>query len=202
MRIAGGDWRRVVGVVEDLKYTRVDEAPRPYFYVPLTQVYRSSVTLHTRGEGRVDTLVVQARAHVTRIDPDLPILAARSMADSTRGALIFLDLTAMMLFLFGTVQQSRHEIGIRMALGATRAAVVRQFVARGLRLGLAGALAGVVCAVAAGRLMDAVLFGISPTDGPSFARALALVLLSITAASLVPAARAARTSPLTILRHQ
>lgn len=219
LRIAGSEWRRVVGVVEDLKYTRVDEPPRPYFYVPLTQAYRSSVTLHTRGQGGIETLVSQARAHVTRIDPDLPILAARSMAESTRGALIFLDLTAMMLFLFGTagiglavigtyglvsfsVQQSRHEIGIRMALGATRTAVVRQFVARGLRLGLAGALAGVVCAAAAGRLMDAVLFGISPTDGMSFARALALVLLSITVASLVPAARAARTNPLSVLRHQ
>ena len=69
-------------------------------------------------------------------------------------------------------------------------------------IGLTGALVGIVCAVGAGRLMDAVLFGISPTDGLSFVRALALVLLSITAASLVPAARAARTSPLSALRHQ
>ena len=219
LRVVGGEWRRIIGVVEDVKHTRVDEPPLPYFYVPLTQAYRSSVTLHTRGSGPIDTLVARARGHVSALDPDLPILAARSMADSTRGARIFLDLAAMMLLLFGTagvglaaigtyglvsfsVQQSRHEIGIRMALGASSAAVVRQFVGRGLRLGLTGAVVGLVCAVAAGRLMETVLFGITATDGASFIRALALVLLSITAASLVPAARAARTSPLSVLRHQ
>jgi ABC-type antimicrobial peptide transport system permease subunit len=101
-----------------------------------------------------------------------------------------------------TVKQSTHEIGIRMALGASGVSVVRGFLARGLRLGAVGAVLGVVAALAVGRLVGSVLFGVSPTDAASFARALAIVLGTVVAATIVPAWRAARTNPLRALRHQ
>jgi macrolide transport system ATP-binding/permease protein len=219
IRFGDREWRTVVGVVTDVKYSRINEAPRPYFYVPFLQVYRSNMILHTRGPGSIDRLVDLARARVAALDGDLPILYAKPMGNQMRGALIFYNLTATMLFVFGvagmalaamgtyglvsyTVKQSTHEIGIRMALGASGPSVVRQFIGRGLRLGAIGAAAGVVAALGVTRLLTSVLFGVSATDAISFARALALVLIVVMVAILVPAWRAARINPLSALRHQ
>jgi predicted permease len=219
VRVGEGDWRTVIGVAADVKYSRIDESPRPYVYLPFLQSYRSSMVLHTRGALPVDRLVDRARACVAALDADLPILYARPMAEVTLAALIVFDLTATMLFLFGAagmalaamgtyglvsyvVKQSTHEIAIRMALGASGRSVVLGFLLRGLRLGAVGAVLGVVAALAASRLLGGVLFGVSATDGVSFARALAVVLGGVVVASVIPARRAARTNPLTALRHQ
>ena len=218
IRVADGIWREVIGVAADVKYSRVDEPPRPYFYLPFFQAYRSGMILHTRGPV-VDRLVARSRGHVTALDGDLPIMYARPLADQLRGALIFFNLAASMLFAFGgagmilaalgtyglvsyTVKQSTHEIGIRLALGASGMSVVRQFVGRGLRLGITGAVAGVVAAFGVTRLLGSVLFGVSTLDATSFGRALGMVLAGVLLATVVPAWRAARTSPLRALRHQ
>ena len=219
VRTADGAWRTVIGVAADVKYSRLNEAPRPYLYLPFLQSYRSNMILHTRGPAASDVLMDQARAQVTALDPDLPILYARSLEQSTRGGVIILEFLATMLFVFGaagmalagmgtyglvsyTVQQSTHEIGIRMALGASGLAVVRRFLARGLRLGAIGAGLGLSAAFGVSWLLRSVLFGVSATDGVSFARALAIVLGGVAVASLVPAWRASRTDPLNALRHQ
>ena len=223
IRVNDDTWRTIVGVAGDLKYARIDEAPRPYFYLPHMQAYRSAMVLHTRttsaGETAVAALVKSGREHIERLDRDQPILAARTMTQAIRGSMIFLDLTATMLMLFGaagialaamgtyglvsyTAKQRTHEIGIRMALGASGGAVVRQFLAHGLRLGAIGAVLGLVAALGVARLMGSVLFGVSSTDAVSFLRALLVVLAVISIATLVPAWRAARTNPLSVLRHQ
>jgi predicted permease len=218
IQITGSDWSTVIGVVADLKYSRINEGPRPYFYQPLTQHYRSAMILHARGTEAVDVVVERARRHVLAVDPQLPILGAKPFVQDTAGAFIFYDLTAFMLFIFGaagmllaalgtyglvsyTVRQSTQEIGIRMALGAGRFSVVRGFLARGLRLGALGAVLGVAAAFLLGGLLRHVLFGVSATDPVSFTQALALVFGVVTAASIVPAWRASRTSPLNALRH-
>jgi ABC-type antimicrobial peptide transport system permease subunit len=209
----------VIGVAADVKYLRIDEAPRPYLYLPFLQSYRSSMILHTRGPAPVERLVNQARAHVATLDADLPILYARPLAEGISGALILFNLTATMLFVFGvtgmalaamgtyglvsyTVRQSTHEIGIRMALGATGLVVVRRFLGRGLRLGAIGVGLGIIVALALSRLLGSVLFGVSATDAISFARALVIVLAGVIVATIIPAWRAARVDPLTALRHQ
>ncbi len=219
VRVADGEWRTVVGVAADIKYVRINEPPRPYIYLPFLQSYRSSMILYTRGPAPVDALVEQARAHVASLDADLPILYARRLADHLKGALLLFNLAATMLFVFGlagmalaamgtyglvsyTVKQSTHEIGIRMALGAQTLSVVRRFVGSGLRLGAVGAALGLVAALGVGRLLGSVLFGVSATDLASFARALAIVLGIVAVATVVPAWRAARTNPLSALRHQ
>jgi putative ABC transport system permease protein len=141
------------------------------------------------------------------------------MTETTRGALLFLELGATMLFVFGaagmalvamgtyglvsySVEQSTREVGIRMALGATGLAIVRGFLGRGLRLGLLGAVLGAVVALGLSRFLGSMLFGVSATDATSYATALALVLGAVAAATVVPAWRAARTNPLIALRHQ
>jgi putative ABC transport system permease protein len=218
LRLADGDWRSIVGVVSDVKYARIDEKPRPYVYVPFFQAYRTNMVLHTRGAGPIDQLVDRARAQVAALDPDLPILAARPLTEMRRGATILIDLMATMLFVFGAagmtlaamgtyglvaylVKQSTHEIGIRMALGASAGSVVLTFLRRGVTLGAVGAALGLAAALAASRLVGSALFGASPTDAVSYARALAIVLGGVMLATLVPAIRAARTNPLTALRH-
>ena len=219
IRVADGDWRTVIGVAADVKYSRINESPRPYFYLPFLQSYRSGMILHTRGTGSIDRLVDQARASVTALDADLPILYARPMAEQKRGALLLFDLTATMLFIFGIagmalaalgtyglvsyiVKQRTHEIGIRIALGASGRSVVFGFLKRGLTLGAIGAALGMIAALGASRLLGSMLFGVSATDVISFARALAIVLGGVIVATIVPAWRAARTNPLSALRHQ
>jgi len=233
IRIGDDGWRTVVGVAADVKYSRINEAPRPYVYLPFLQAYRSGMVLHIRASmppgaspstaaassASMDRLLDEARARVAALDANLPVLYARPMEETTRGAFIFLDLTAAMLFLFGVaglalaalgtygtvsyvVRQSTREIGIRMALGATRWSVVAGFVARGLRLGATGAAIGIVAALGISRFLGSLLFGVSATDLPSFAAALGIVVSGVFLASVVPAWRAARTSALTALRHQ
>jgi predicted permease len=219
VRVAGGEWRTVVGVSADVKYTKINDAPKPYVYLPFLQSYRSSMILHVRGTGAIERLIDRARDQVAALDADLPLLFARPLTEATRGALIFFELMATMLLAFGAVgmamaalgtyglvsyavKQSVREIGIRIALGATRSRVVRAFVGRGLKLGLAGAALGVITALALSRFLGSVLFGVSPTDLTSFTRALLLILGVVVLATLAPAWRAARTNAMRVLRHQ
>jgi len=219
LRFADGDWRSVVGVAADLKYSRINEPPRPYVYLPFFQAYRSQMALYTRGSAGASTLVDQARARIAALDADLPIMSARPLTEELIGAQLFLNLMAKMLLMFGvagiglaalgtyglvsyTVKQSTHEIGIRMALGATGLSVVRVFLGRGLRLGSIGAALGIAAALVLTRLIESMLFGVSATDAVSFGRAIALVLFGVIVATVVPAWRAARTNPLAALRHQ
>src|SRR6185369_10972675 len=99
-----------------------------------------------------------------------------------------------------TVLQHTREIGIRIALGATALAVVRAFLGRSLRLAVIGGVIGVIVAFTAGRLLGSVLYGVGLLDWTSFARALAIVVGGVVVATLVPAWRATRTSPLHAIR--
>jgi macrolide transport system ATP-binding/permease protein len=219
IRVADGEWRTVIGVAADIKYVRINESPRPYVYLPFLQAYRSGMILHTRGPAPSDVLVDQARAHVAALDANLPILYAKRLDERMQGALLLFNLMATMLFVFGlagmalaamgtyglvsyTVKQSTHEIGIRMALGASGLSVVRGFVGRSLKLGAIGAGLGIAAALAMTRVLGSALFGVSATDATSFVRAMAVVIGGVIIATLVPAWRAARTNPLTALRHQ
>ncbi len=218
IKVGESDWRTVIGVAADVKYLQVNESPRPYVYLPFLQSYRSSMILHTRGAAPVDLLVEQARAQVAALDGDLP-MDAKPLTERIAGTLVFFNLAATMLFIFGvagmalaamgtyglvsyTVKQSTHEIGIRMALGASGRSVVQEFLKRGLWLGASGAALGLVAALVATRFLAGVLYGVSATDAGSFARALVIVLGGVVLATLIPAWRAARTNPLNALRHQ
>ena len=167
----------------------------------------------------MSALLDDARARVAALDADLPLLSTKSLAERTEVSLLLLNFAATLRFVFGAagmalaamgtyglvsyiVKQSTHEIGIRMALGAQTFSILRQFVESGLRLGAIGAAFGIVGAFGVSRLLSTVLFGVSATDVVSFARALAIVLGVVAVATLVPAWRAARTNPLSALRHQ
>ena len=102
----------MIGVARVLKYARINEDPRPYVYVPLWQSYRSTMTLHARGPAGVDALLARAAAHVRALDPDLPVLYARSLADQTAASLTILEMAATMLFVFGLAGMLLATLGI------------------------------------------------------------------------------------------
>jgi len=219
VRVASAEWRTVIGVARDIKYSRFNEKPRPYVYLPFLQVYQPAMMFHARASVGVDALTTQMRAEIQKLDPELPLGDVSTLRDMARANMVFLEMAAGGLFVFGvaglalaamgiyglvsyTVRQSAHEIGIRMALGARGIEVVWHFLRRGLRLGTVGAVVGMVTALALTRLLGSVLYGVSATDPSSFASALAVVLGGVIVATIVPAWRAARTNPLTALRQR
>ena len=219
IRLSGGDWRTVIGVARDIKYARVTEDPRPHVYRPLEQNYLAAMTLHVRSRDPEPELLARLRSTVQSLDPNLPILTARMLTEQTRvalsvfsmaaGVLMVFAVIAMILTALGTyglvsyaVKQSTHEIGIRIALGASRAQLLGRFLERGLWLGATGAVCGLAGAVLATRLLASLLYGVSPTDAVSFAVAAAVVLTTVLVASFVPAWRASRTDPIAALRHR
>jgi predicted permease len=219
LRLSGGDWRTVIGVARDIKYARVTEDPRPYVYRPLEQNYLPAMTLHVRSRDREAGLLARLRSTVQALDPNLPIMNARMLTEQTRVALSVFSMAADVLVVFGAiamiltalgtyglvsyaVRQSTHEIGIRIAIGASPVDLLRRFLVRGLSLGATGAVCGLVGSLLASRLLGGLLYGVSPTDAVSFGSAATAVLATVLVASFVPAWRASRTDPIAALRHR
>jgi putative ABC transport system permease protein len=219
LRSPGGDWMVVAGVARDVKYLRLDEEPRPFVYLPYQQLPLAPMFVHVRSTSDAQTAIPRLRARIQSMDANLPILDARPLREQTElgmsiltitaGVLVVIGLVAALLAALGTygmvsysARQSEHEIGIRVAVGANRADVVRQFLVRGLRLGAIGTVVGVVGAAALSRALVSLLYGVSATDLVSFSAASAAVMIVVAAASLIPAWRASRTDPIAALRHR
>jgi predicted permease len=215
---AAGRWWTVSGVVRDIKYARVTEDPRPHFYLPFFQRYQPDVTLQVRGGGSTADLIARVRTMVQSADPNLPILDAKPLDEQVRVALFGYELAAGTLLVFGpiaiglaaiglyglvafAVEQGRHEIGICLALGASRADVLRGFLARGVRLGIAGTATGALLALALTRLMSSVLYRVGAADPRSFAAGAAIVMAITVAASFLPAWKASHVDPMSALRR-
>jgi predicted permease len=214
-----GEWRTIVGVVRDLKYTRLNEEPRPYLYAPLGQLYQPNLTLHVRVRNASPATIQQLRRRVETMDSNVPVLNIRMLEDQFWQATGFYRISATVLGFFGGIalllaalgtyglssyaaMQSTHEIGIRMAVGANQADILRRFLRNGLRLGAWGTACGLIVAVVLTRLLASVLYGVSPTDAGSFAAASLTVLIIVLGASFVPAWRASRTDPIAALRQR
>ena len=212
-------WRTVIGVARDVKYSRLSEPPRPYVYFPLLQDYVPSFIIHARATGDVAYALRRLRQHVNTLDPSIPIVRSMTLSEQTRVALSVYELGAGALTMFGAltmilaaigiyglvafaVKQSTQEIGIRMAVGASRTDVLLTFLRRGTGLSALGALAGLALAFAMSRSMSALLYGVTSSDALSFAGATVVVMAIALAASLLPAWTASKTDPLTALRHR
>jgi len=193
--------------------------------VPATQVndqYSSILDpkdLVIRHAGQGDALVAAVRQIVHEVDPEQPISDVRTMEEVLAGDTVsrraqlqvlgVLALVAVLLSAVGiygllayTVAQRSQEIGVRLALGANPATVGRMILADGMRMAVIGIVPGVLGAYAAARGMSALLFGVAPGDPATFAAAVGLALLMTLAGSLVPAIRAVRVSPMSVLRAE
>ncbi len=209
-------WRTVVGVAGDLKLVGPDDRSSPYaVYYPRPVLGRATriVSMAVRTSGDPRGMVTGIRNAIRRVGPTLPISrlggAGTAFAESTTRprfigvlmacfalvAVVLAASGAYGVFAYAVTQRTR-EIGIRMALGAHRADVTRALLKEALLLAAGGLAIGLAGVAASGRAIAALLFGVSPTD-PVILLAVALVLVAVSlAATLVPALRASRISPM------
>jgi len=214
-----GDPFTVIGIVSDARRKSLDAPPRPAVYLPYTQFvlpYMGAIVRTDRGAGAVASAVKTA---VAQIDPELPIGDVKTMEqiieESTgeprfRSFLIAsFAILALMLAAVGvyglisfTVTQRIHEIGVRLALGASPRQVFTQVIGQGLRLAVIGVVLGLAAAAAATTLVRGLLFNTSATDPVVYGSLAALLLAMAALACYVPARRAMRVDPMTALRSE
>ncbi|HJZ78634.1 MAG TPA: ABC transporter permease [Vicinamibacterales bacterium] len=206
------NWREIVGVVRTVHHDGLDATPRGTIYLPLAQRPTASVFAVVHAARDPVDLVPQLREAVGTIDPALPIydvraLEARVAASLGRrraatwlvGVFAALALALVAVGVYGVVSydvsQRSREIGIRIALGADRRAVMAMVVGGGARIAAGGILAGVALALAAARVAAGLLFDVSPDDPATYAILAGIVLAMAVAAAWFPARRAACISP-------
>ncbi len=223
---SGRAWMTVVGLVKDERHNGVTAAIKEKFYVPYAQFPKAhegdaarSMTIVVRAAGDPMALVAPIRAEVRRIDPSLPIANARPMTQVVDASLATPRLTGSLFSIFAglalllagvgvagvlsyLVSRRRREIGIRLALGASRANVLGLVVRRGVAYAGAGILAGGVAALFLTRALEGLLYGVAPRDPATFAAVAAILFAIAAAASAVPALRASRVDPLEALRSE
>jgi predicted permease len=216
----GGDWIEVVGVAEDGKYVMMAEAPRTYFYLPLAQNYRAPITLMLRTAGDPGGLARPVQELIRQMDPDLPVFNVRTMDRHIREsifALMPLRLAATMAAFEGVLglllatmglyavvayaaRRRVHEIGVRIAIGARPADVVRLVVGKGMRLAVTGLVLGLLVAVGVGFALSHALYGLDRVAASVLVPVAVLLLAVAALACYVPARRATRVDPVTALR--
>jgi macrolide transport system ATP-binding/permease protein len=210
---------QVVGVARDGKYTSITETPRSFMYMPVQQWYRADTVLHVKTSVDPGTLVPRLHEVLRSLDSNVPLFDVRTIAEQLSIAIFIQRMVASLLGAFGGLAlllatvglygviaalsaQRTPEIGMRMALGATRRDIVSLIVRQGLVLTLIGVAIGLIAALGATRLFKSLLVGVSATDGISFAGTTVLLVLVALAASYLPARRAARIDPLQALRNE
>ncbi len=205
-----GTWREVVGVVADIKFEGVTERTPMQFYFPLAQDPPGGFWLVVRTAVDPASISTALTASVAAVNRDMPIagesIARQRMARLVLGVFAVLAVMLAAVGLFGLVAhgvtERRHEVGIRLALGASRASVMALLIGQAVAAALIGGAAGVVVAMPLTRSLEGLLFGVRPVDPATFG-AVALVVLAVTlAACALPAVRASRTSITAALRAE
>ena len=217
----------VVGIVGDAKNQALDEDPRQEAYVPLPQQAAAvggigpsrSLTMVIRTAVEPTSLISQVRQEVSSVDRNIPITRVRTMEQVLEAAVVQPRFNVILLVVFGvialclgaigiygviayTVAQRTHEIGARMALGATRGDVLKLVIRQGMELAVAGVAIGTAAALGLTRLMTGLLYGVGPTDPLTFAAIAVLLVLVAFVACFVPARRATKVDPIIALRYE
>ena len=209
--------RRIVGVIGDERFKGVDQATDPAAYAPVAQTPQQTATLLVRSSGDPLALVPEIRRRLADLDPQLALFGIEPLHATLAGTISGHRFIATLLGLFAalaillaligvhgvlsyTVARRAPEVGIRMALGASRATVLRAVVGEGVGLAAVGVVIGVLVALAGSRLLGGLVFGVTTTDPATFLAVPAAVLVVAAVASLAPALRATRVDALAVLR--
>jgi predicted permease len=216
-----GDMRpfTIVGVVGDVREASLADDPRPTFYANYRQRPRAAGAFFfvVQGSAPAESLIPAARRIVAELRPDVPprfrtieTVVSASVADR-RFVLLLVGVfgaAAMLLATLGVysviayvVTQRRQEIGVRVALGAQSGDVLRMVLRQGFSLAFVGIAVGTAGALLVGRLLSRFLFGVAPNDPVAFGGVILLLAAVALVASLVPALRATRVDPMTVLRN-
>ena len=209
----------VVGVARDGKYVFLWESPRSMMFRPLAQVHPGVATLEVVTAGPPEQAATTVQAAMQAIDPDVPVFAVQTMSDYLEygSAFLLYRIGALFTGVFGViglllasiglygviaydVTQRTHEIGVRMALGALRADILREVAWRGAWLVVPGAIAGVALAAGLGWNLRTMLLDVSPFDPATYVRTIVVLLAVSVLAALLPARRAAGANPVDTLR--
>jgi predicted permease len=218
---ANGPFMEVVGIVKDAKYQNVVENPQAFYYVPFEQSYISLRTIHVRTTVPSESLALQIQSVIHQVVPDVPVTQAKTMNEALEGANGFflfrfgaqltstMGLLGLVLAVVGiysvvsyAVTQRTQEIGIRVAMGASRQDILKMVLRHGLTVVGVGLAVGLVLALAGTRVMSGLIVGIKPTDPLTFAVVVCLLTAIALFACWVPAHRATRTDPLVALRYE
>ena len=212
------EWREVVGVVADVRGSGLDSEPRPEMYIPYWQWPWRGADLVLRASGDPSQFAEAIRREAASLNKQAILMRTRTMkeivADSVarprfQAALVTgFSLAALLLAALGifgimsyTVAQRRQEIGIRMALGASRGTILKMVLGKAIRLTGVGVALGLTAALALARIVSSLLFGVSPYDPLTLIGVSLLLIVVALIASLIPALRAVQVDPMTALRH-
>jgi len=225
----GLPWREVIGVVQDVRETGVDQAPPEIVYWPSMMnnmfgpmplnTWRSVTFVVRSNRTGTANFVKQIQQAVWSVNASLPVASIRTMQETydqslarTSFTLVMLGIAGVMALVLGVigiygvisyaVSQRRREIGIRLALGAEPRELKRMFVRYGLTLAGAGVVAGLAAATGLSQLMKSLLFGISPLDPITYCAVPAVLVLAAVLASYLPARRAATVDPVEALKAE
>jgi putative ABC transport system permease protein len=222
-RIAASSWKgqsaEVVGVVKDSKWLNLRDAVSPMFYVPFAQDPASEMVFALRGEGSVRLLAASLVQLARRVDTAFQVTDAvpftevedRTLAterlvaqvSTTFGALALLVACVGLygILAYGVARRTR-EIGLHLALGASRGAVLWMILRESLALAGVGFAVGIPAAMTASRLIRTMLYGLTPADPAIIAAAFLILIATSTAAAYIPARRAASIDPMIALRYE
>jgi len=208
----------VVGVVRRIRFTELPAEPHPYFYLPFAQHYEPTMALQVRTAGNPLRAVDPVHAILRKLDPNLGVKVSRfsdeveeTLAQPRLFSWLFgtFSLTALLVTaigLYGTlsyaVSRRTRELGIRMALGARASEIIVMVLRRGLGLTLVGLFLGLIAASWATSVLSGLLFGVTPTDPAVFVSVVLILTMVGLAASSLPAYRATRVDPMSIIRHE
>lgn len=221
LKSANGPWVEVVGVAADGKYVFIGWDKVPYFFVPLAQSSTNLRTMQLRTWLPPESLITAVQNQVHAMDPNMPVSDVETMRHALSGGnglfifhvgavlaagLGLLGLTLAVVGVYGVVSfaasQRTREIGIRMALGASRRNILQLVLRQGLMLVIVGVVSGIVLAWALTRSMATILVGVSPTDALTFLSATLLLAGIGLWACYAPARRAMRLDPMNALRYE
>lgn len=210
--------RQIVGVARTANYSAWGEPPQPCVYVPLEQNYSDAMTLYVRSKGDPQQIVMLVQRELRGVAPHVLVSGTRTGREIIDGGLFQARMGVALLSVFGllalglasiglygimsySVNQRKREIGLRMALGAAHASVLRLILKQGMSLVLTGVLIGFGAALLVGRVLGRMLYGIAPGDPVSVAGAAALLSAVALLACYLPARWASRVDPMVALRE-
>jgi putative ABC transport system permease protein len=219
---ANPPWCTVVGVIEDINSDGLDQSGAPHIYRPIYQFPGSralSKSMTVRTSLSATSLEPQIRREIQAVDPDLPVFSVRTMNQVIAGSLASRRFSAELVGVFAVVAlllasvgiygllaymvgQRSHEIGVRMALGATPSTIGTMIVSRGAGLAGIGVGIGLILSGITAPLISSVLYGVRPLDPEVFIAVPVILMVVVLVASYIPAWRAAGVNPIVALRRE
>jgi putative ABC transport system permease protein len=214
-------WITIIGVVGDVKHFGLDLPEQPALYSPYTQInpWKRWMTIVARTQSDPESMAQAVKRQVWKVDSQLPVTRVKTMNDVSAASFAARRFNMLLLAIFAglalalgavgiygvmsyAVTQRTQEIGIRMALGARATDVLKLVIKNGLALTLIGIVIGVAGAFGLTRLLTALLFGVSPTDKPTFIAVSVILAFVALVACYLPARRATKVDPLVALRYE